>query len=69
MRILQVTPYFAPAWAYGGPPRVMFDYAVGLAARGHQVDVLTTDVLDAEHRATPAAEVMDGVRVRRLPNV
>jgi glycosyltransferase involved in cell wall biosynthesis len=69
VRILQVTPYFAPAWAYGGPPRVMFDYAVGLAALGHQVDVLTTDVLDAEHRATPAVEVMDGVRVRRLPNV
>jgi len=69
VRILQVTPYFAPAWAYGGPPRVMFDYAVGLAALGHQVDVLTTDVLDAEHRAAPAVEVMDGVRVRRLPNV
>ncbi len=23
VKILQVTPYFAPAWAYGGPPRVM----------------------------------------------
>ena len=55
MRILQVTPYFAPAWAYGGPPRVMTDYAVGLAALGHQVDVFTTDVLDAEHRAGACA--------------
>lgn len=64
-----MTPYFAPAWAYGGPPRVMYDYAVGLAGRGHHVDVLTTDVLDEEHRATPAEEVMGGVHVRRLPNV
>jgi glycosyltransferase involved in cell wall biosynthesis len=69
VKILQVTPYFAPAWAYGGPPRVMYDYAVGLAERGHDVDVLTTDVLDADSRAAPAEEVMDGVRVRRLPNL
>ncbi len=69
MRILQVTPYFAPAWAYGGPPRVMTDYAVGLVALGHQVDVFTTDVLDAEHRAAPALEMIEGVRVHRFRNV
>lgn len=69
MRVLQVTPYYAPAWAYGGPPRVMRDFAVGLAARGHEVDVLTTDVHDDENRATPREEVLDGVRVRRLPNL
>ncbi len=64
-----MTPYFAPAWAYGGPPRVMYDYATGLAARGHTVDVLTTDALDADSRATPSFELMEGVRVRRLPNL
>ena len=69
MRVLQVTPYYAPAWAYGGPPRVMSDFASGLAARGHEVDVLTTDVLDDERRATPREEVLDGVRVLRLPNL
>lgn len=69
MRILQVTPYFAPAWAYGGPPRVMTDFAVGLVALGHEVDVFTTDVLDGEHRAVPAREWIEGVDVRRFPNV
>jgi glycosyltransferase involved in cell wall biosynthesis len=69
VRILQVTPYFAPAWAYGGPPRVMHDYATGLVALGHEVDVFTTDVLDAKRRATPAVEVIDGVRVRRFANL
>ena len=69
MRILQVTPYFSPAWAYGGPPRVMTDFAVGLAARGHEVTVLTTDVLDESHRAMPRTEVMDGVHVTRYPNL
>ena len=69
MRILQVTPYFAPAWAYGGPPRVMYDYARGLVALGHEVDVFTTDALDGEARAAPAFEVLDGVTVRRFPNL
>lgn len=69
MRVLQVTPYFAPAWAYGGPPRVMYDYATGLADRGHQVVVFTTDVLDAHRRAGPREEVLDGVAVRRFPNL
>ena len=69
MKILQVTPYFAPAWAYGGPPRVMFDYAAGLVARGHDVDVFTTDVLDEDTRATPRRETIDGVDVRRFANV
>jgi len=69
VRILQVTPYFAPAWAYGGPPRVMYQFARGLAARGRRVTVYTTDVLDAETRAGPAREWMDGVEVRRFANV
>jgi glycosyltransferase involved in cell wall biosynthesis len=69
MRVLQVTSYYAPAWAYGGPPRVMTDFARGLAARGHEVTVLTTDVLDAETRARPLRETMDGVSVRRFANL
>jgi glycosyltransferase involved in cell wall biosynthesis len=69
VNVLQVTPYFAPAWAYGGPPRVMYDYAAGLVSRGHAVDVFTTDVLDADERARPLRETIDGVVVRRFPNV
>jgi glycosyltransferase involved in cell wall biosynthesis len=44
-------------------------FASGLAARGHDVTVFTTDVLDAERRAGPRREVLDGVRVERFPNV
>ena len=69
MRVLQVVSYYAPAWAYGGPPRVMAAFASGLAARGHDVVVLTTDVLDAERRARPRHEVLDGVRVERFSNL
>src|SRR3954468_3525666 len=69
LRVLQVTSYYAPAWAYGGPPRVMTDFAAGLVARGNDVTVFTTDVFDGERRATPRRETLDGVRVRRFPNV
>jgi glycosyltransferase involved in cell wall biosynthesis len=47
----------------------MSDFASGLVALGHRVDVLTTDVLDDERRATPREETVDGVFVRRLPNL
>jgi glycosyltransferase involved in cell wall biosynthesis len=69
VRILQITPYFAPAWAYGGPPRVMTDYARGLVALGHEVDVYTSDVLDEHERARPVRETLDGIHVRRYRNV
>jgi glycosyltransferase involved in cell wall biosynthesis len=42
MKIGVVTPYFYPAWEYGGTPRAAFELARALAGRGHDVRVLTT---------------------------
>src|SRR5215472_9465081 len=42
MKIGVVTPYFYPAWEYGGTPRAAFELARALAARGHELCVLTT---------------------------
>ena len=39
-------PYYEHAWAYGGIPRVATTLARGLARRGHQVTVCTTDACD-----------------------
>jgi glycosyltransferase involved in cell wall biosynthesis len=47
----------------------MADFASGLAARGHDVTVLTTDVLDARNRARPTRELLDGVQVQRFRNL
>jgi glycosyltransferase involved in cell wall biosynthesis len=52
LRILQVTPYFEGAWAYGGIPRVVGALSRGLARAGHHVTVCTTDVFDAGSRLT-----------------
>jgi glycosyltransferase involved in cell wall biosynthesis len=43
MRILNVTQSYAPFFEFGGPPVKVRALAEGLAARGHQVTVLTAD--------------------------
>jgi glycosyltransferase involved in cell wall biosynthesis len=70
MHILHVTPYYAPAYAFGGVVRSVEGMARALARRGHSVTVLTTDALDAaNHYDQSADEVCDGVRVLRVRNV
>ncbi len=81
VRILHVTPYSADAWAYGGIPRLMDSLTRGLARRGHEVTVCTTDACDALERlpagapgrdrlhAWPATHTPARVEVRVFPNV
>ncbi|MET0214477.1 MAG: glycosyltransferase [Vicinamibacterales bacterium] len=80
LRILHVTPYSAEAWAYGGIPRLAATLTRGLARRGHQVTVCTTDVCNAmsrlspregqlARRAWPARWTHDRVEIRVFPNV
>lgn len=70
LRVLEVVPYYEPAWAFGGPPKVMSEEARELTRRGHDVTVFTTDALDAERRAEPSGLVdLDGVAVHRFPNI
>jgi glycosyltransferase involved in cell wall biosynthesis len=52
MKILQVYPYFYPAWSYGGVTRVAYEISKHLVNRGHEVTVYTTDALDNKSRAT-----------------
>ncbi|PYR90354.1 MAG: hypothetical protein DMF84_20795 [Acidobacteria bacterium] len=70
MRILHVVPYYEDAWGYGGIPRLASALARGLARRGHQVTVCTTDVADADHRVPPhARRDYDGVSVHVFRNL
>ena len=71
MRILQVIPYFYPAWAYGGPVRIAYDISRKLAERGHDVTVYTTDVLDGRSRVRAQSDNVDvdGVEIRRFRNL
>lgn len=65
MHILHVVPTYLPAVRYGGPIYSVHGLCKALAARGHAVDVYTTNVDGAGESAVPIGEpvVMDGVRV------
>lgn len=62
MRILVLIHEYPPVGGGGG--RAAQDVCSGLAARGHEVTVLT-----AHLRGLPRDETLDGVRVRRLPSL
>jgi glycosyltransferase involved in cell wall biosynthesis len=70
VNILHLTPYYAPAYAFGGVVRSVEGMARALTRRGHQVTVLTTDALDAQVRYSgQAEELRDGVRVLHAANI
>ena len=73
MRVLHVTPFFAPAWVYGGLPESAYQFARHLSCAGATVRVLTTDAngwgqrLDAAAMAAYAHR--DGIDVRYCARV
>ena len=71
MKILQVVPYFYPAWAYGGIPRVVYELSRELVRVGHDVTVFTTDVLDDSNRYEEGslASNVDGIKVSYFKNL
>jgi glycosyltransferase involved in cell wall biosynthesis len=68
--ILHVTPHYAPAWAYGGPPRIAHALCKELAARDHHVTVFTNDSLGPGQRYVgPRPAEIDGVRIFYFRNL
>lgn len=69
VHILHLSPYYAPAYAFGGVVRAVEGLARAQARRGLRVSVLTTDAWQGSARYTgPAQETRDGVAIERLPN-
>lgn len=69
MRLLHVVPTYLPAWRHGGPIRAVHGLARSLVARGHDVEVLTTDLHGAGRLDVPLGTPvdLDGVSVRYFP--
>lgn len=65
MKILHVVPTYVPAWRYGGPIVAVHGLCRALVARGHEVDVFTTNVDGPQTLSVPtgAAHDVDGVQV------
>jgi glycosyltransferase involved in cell wall biosynthesis len=69
LRILTVSPYFQPAWAYGGIPRLAYGLSRALQERGHEVKVVTTDAFDRRSRLPAGRHDLQGLDVYRLRNL
>ena len=65
MRILHVVPTYLPARRYGGPIVAVHGLCKALVARGHEVDVFTTNVDGDQTLDVPVGTPVDvdGVRV------
>jgi glycosyltransferase involved in cell wall biosynthesis len=66
VHVVHVTAYYAPAFAFGGPPRSVHGLCRGLRAAGCDARVLTTDA-DGSGRLPPAVASLseyEGVPVR-----
>ncbi|HEX7830192.1 MAG TPA: glycosyltransferase, partial [Thermoanaerobaculia bacterium] len=70
MKILHVVPTYFPARRYGGPIVAVHGLCKSLAARGHDVDVFTTNVDGDGTLDVPIATPVDvdGVQVRYYPS-
>jgi len=69
MRVLHSVPYFYPAWAYGGIPRLSYHLCAELVRLGLKVDVVSTDAFDREKRRRELNFSVDGISVRAYRNL
>jgi glycosyltransferase involved in cell wall biosynthesis len=71
MRILCITPYYEPAYVYGGPARSVPALCRALAGLGAQVSVFTTTANGNRELDVPASRPVqrDGVEVTYFPRI
>jgi glycosyltransferase involved in cell wall biosynthesis len=70
VNLLHITPYAAPAFAFGGVARAVDGLTRALARAGHAVTVLTTDAgTPARRLDVPLDALRDDVRIVRVRNL
>ena len=70
MKILQVVPYFHPAYAFGGPVTVTYQICRELVNRGHEVVVFTSDAKSPTSRLEiESCTIIDGIKVYYMENI
>jgi glycosyltransferase involved in cell wall biosynthesis len=70
LNILQVYPYYPPAYERGGALRVVHRLATKLVSRGHNVSVFTTDAHGEKGRIDQENQVdVDGLNVKYFRNL
>jgi glycosyltransferase involved in cell wall biosynthesis len=70
LRVLHVVPTYFPAIRYGGPIFAVHGLCRALAARGHRIEVFTTNVDGPNDSAVPLGTpvALDGVHISYFPS-
>lgn len=68
MHILHLTPYYAPAYAFGGVVRAVEGLANALAQRGHTLTILTTTAHSPAESLPPATTRQGDLTIIRARN-
>lgn len=68
MKVIHTIPYFLPAKAFGGPIYSTYYLCKELKERGHEVIILTTDILtpNEQQKDFLKEESIDGIKVKRF---
>jgi len=68
LRVLFAAPAWSPSRAFGGPVVAAGELIRRLVAQGHEVDVVTTTIVDLHHRpsARSSVAIVDGATVHYL---
>ena len=70
MRVLQVVPFFPPAYGFGGLLEASYQIAKALVKKGHEIIVYTSDAKDLNSRLeVRPVENLDGIEVHYFRNL
>ena len=69
IKILRTVPFFAPAYAHGGPVVHSLNISKIQASLGYDIRVFTTNTLnnDIISKDLPKYEILDGIKIHRFP--
>ena len=69
LKILYLLQFFLPAWRFGGVVQLAYNIAKGMAQKGHEVTVYSTDAFEPGKRIEEKRNMIDGIEIIYFKNV
>ena len=69
LKILYLLQFFIPAWRFGGVVQLAYNIAKGMAQKGHEVTVFSTDAFEPGRRIEEKRNMIDGIEVFYFKNI
>jgi len=69
LKVLYLVQFFIPAWRFGGVVQLAYNIAKGMAQRGHEVTVFSTDAFEPGRRIEEKKNMIDGIEIFYFKNI